>query len=108
MTTALASLYSGVPARSDTAMTGEVTLTGLVLPIGGLKEKVLAARRSGVREVIMPFENEVNVKEDLKSEQIADMKIDYVRTVDEVMALALQPRVDTPAEPLAHFGEPLG
>jgi hypothetical protein len=56
----------------------------------------------------MPFENEVNVKEDLKSEQIADMKIDYVRTVDEVMALALQPRVETPAEPLAHFGEPLG
>ena len=67
---------------------------------------MLAAKRSGVREVIMPFENEVNVKEDLKSEQIGDMKIDYVRTVDEVMALALQPVAEP--EPLAHFGEPLG
>ena len=66
---------------------------------------MLAARRSGVREVIMPFENEVNVKEDLKSEQIADMKIDYVRTVDEVMELALQPLAEP--EPLARFGESL-
>jgi ATP-dependent Lon protease len=92
--------------RPNLAMTGEITLTGQVLPVGGIKEKVLAARRSGVREVIMPFENEVNVKEDLKSEQIADMKIDYVRTVDEVMELALQPLPEP--EPLARFGESLG
>ncbi len=54
MTTALTSLYTRLPARSDTAMTGEVTLTGLVLPIGGIKEKVLAARRAGIHTVIMP------------------------------------------------------
>jgi len=107
MAAALVSMLTERCIRPNLAMTGEITLTGQVLPVGGIKEKVLAARRSGVREVIMPFENEVNVKEDLKSEQIADMKIDYVRTVDEVMALALQPCVDSP-EPLAHFGEPLG
>ena len=107
MAAALVSMLTERCIRPNLAMTGEITLTGQVLPVGGIKEKVLAARRSGVREVIMPFENEVNVKEDLKSEQIADMKIDYVRTVDEVMALALQPCVDPP-KPLAHFGEPLG
>ena len=76
--------------RPNLAMTGEITLTGKVLPVGGIKEKVLAAKRSGVREVILPFENEVNVREDLKSEQIGDMKIDYVKTMEEVVDLALE------------------
>jgi ATP-dependent Lon protease len=71
-------------------MTGEITLTGLVLPVGGIKEKVLAARRSGVREVILPFENEVNVREDLKTEHIADMQLHYVKTMEEVVDLALE------------------
>ena len=59
-------------------------------PIGGIKEKVLAAKRSGVREVIIPFENEVNVREDLKSEQIGDMKLHYVKSMKEVVDLALE------------------
>jgi ATP-dependent Lon protease len=63
MVTALASLYSGIPVRSDTAMTGEITLAGLVLPIGGVKEKVLAARRAGIRRVILPHGNEKDVRE---------------------------------------------
>jgi ATP-dependent Lon protease len=71
-------------------MTGEITLTGQVLPVGGIKEKVLAAKRSGVRELILPFENEVNVREDLKTEQIGDVKIHYVKAMEEVVDLALE------------------
>jgi ATP-dependent Lon protease len=78
--------------RTNLAMTGEITLTGQVLPIGGIKEKVLAAKRSGVREVIIPLENEVNVREDLKSEQIGDMKMHYVKSMEEVVDLALEPK----------------
>ena len=63
MVTALTSLYTNVPVRSDTAMTGEVTLSGLVLPVGGIKEKVLAARRAGVRHVILPKDNEVDLRD---------------------------------------------
>src|SRR5206468_5701088 len=57
MVSALASLYSGVPVRADVAMTGEITLSGLVLPVGGIKEKVLAARRAGIRHVVLPRDN---------------------------------------------------
>ena len=77
-------------------MTGEITLTGLVLPVGGIKEKVLAAKRSGVVEVILPFENEVNVKEDLKTEQIADMRMHFVRSMEEVIEIALEPQAGAP------------
>ena len=89
--TALLSMLTERCVRPKLAMTGEITLTGQVLPIGGVKEKVLAAKRSGVEEVILCHENEVNVKEDLKTEQIGEMKIDYVRTMEEVAALALEP-----------------
>jgi ATP-dependent Lon protease len=76
--------------RPNLAMTGEITLTGQVLPVGGIKEKVLAAKRSGVRELILPFENEVNVKEDLKREQIGEMNIHFVKAMEEVAEMALE------------------
>ncbi|MCS7159957.1 MAG: S16 family serine protease, partial [Gemmatales bacterium] len=63
MVTALTSLLTGLPARKDTAMTGEITLTGLVLPVGGIKEKVLAAHRAGIRRVILPRENQKDLRE---------------------------------------------
>ena len=69
-------------------MTGEVTLSGRVLPVGGIKEKVLAARRLGVREVILPKRNEKNVKEDLSEELRRDLTIHMVTTIEEVLALA--------------------
>jgi ATP-dependent Lon protease len=78
--------------RPNLAMTGEITLTGQVLPIGGVKEKVLAAKRGGVRAVILPAENEVNVREDLKTEQIDDIELHYVQTMEQVVDLALEPK----------------
>jgi ATP-dependent Lon protease len=91
MASALLSMLTERRVKQNLAMTGEITLTGQVLPVGGIKEKVLAAKRSGVREVILPFENEVDVREDLKSEQIGEMKIDYVKNMEEVVDLALEP-----------------
>jgi ATP-dependent Lon protease len=90
MATALLSMLTDRCVRPNLAMTGEITLTGQVLPIGGVKEKVLAAKRGGVRVVILPSENEVNVREDLKSEQIGDIEIHYVKTMEEVVDLALE------------------
>ncbi len=89
MATALLSMLTEKCVKPNLAMTGEITLTGQVLPIGGIKEKVLAAKRSGVKEIIVPAENEVNVREDLKAEQIGDIKIHYVTTMDELVPLAL-------------------
>jgi ATP-dependent Lon protease len=90
MAAALLSMLTDRCVRPNLAMTGEITLTGEVLPVGGIKEKVLAAKRSGVRELILPFENEVNVREDLKSEQIGDVKIHYVKLMEEVAEMALE------------------
>jgi ATP-dependent Lon protease len=90
MAAALLSMLTDRRIRPNLAMTGEITLTGQVLPVGGLKEKILAAKRSGVTEVILPFENEVNVLEDLKSEQIGEMKLHYVKAMEEVVELALE------------------
>jgi ATP-dependent Lon protease len=91
MVTAMASQLTGRPVRGDLAMTGEITLSGRVLPIGGVKEKVLAARRVGIREVILPRQNEKNVNEDLTEELRRDLTVHLVTSIDEVLALALQP-----------------
>jgi len=89
MFTALASLFSNRPVRPDVAMTGEITLRGLVLPIGGLKEKSLAAMRAGISTVIIPMLNEkdlVDVPEEVKQK----LKFVAVENVDEVLAIALE------------------
>jgi ATP-dependent Lon protease len=91
MATALASELTRRPVRGDIAMTGEITLSGRVLPVGGIKEKVLAARRVGIREVILPRQNEKNVNEDLTEELRKGLTVHYVQSVDEVLLLALSP-----------------
>jgi ATP-dependent Lon protease len=88
MATALASLYTDCAARSDTAMTGEITLTGLVLPIGGVKEKVLAARRAGIRRVILPKENDKDLRE-LPDHVRAEMEFILVERIEDVFAAAI-------------------
>jgi ATP-dependent Lon protease len=88
MATALMSLVSGRPVRDDTAMTGELTLTGQVLPIGGLKEKALAAQRAGIHRVLAPRRNEVDL-EDLPEPLREDVDFVWVGDVDEVFAAAL-------------------
>jgi ATP-dependent Lon protease len=85
----LASLLSGRPVRSDVAMTGEITLRGKVLPVGGVKEKVLAARRAGIKTVILPRRNESDL-EDIPEEARKEMEFVFVDTVDEVLHHALR------------------
>jgi ATP-dependent Lon protease len=96
MTTALASLLSGRPVRSDVAMTGEVSLTGRVLPIGGVKQKLLAAHRAGVTTVLIPQRNEPDL-DDVPAEVLARLDVHPVGDVREVLALALAPAAVTAA-----------
>jgi ATP-dependent Lon protease len=88
MATALASLYTKLPARSDTAMTGEITLTGLVLPIGGIKEKVLAARRAGINRIIMPRANQKDLRE-LPEEVRNDTQFIFADRVEDVLSAVI-------------------
>ena len=88
---ALASLYTGVPVRSDTAMTGEITLTGLVMPVGGVKDKVLAARRAGLTRVILPKENLKDLRQ-LPEAVRNELTIFPVETAAEMLAVALTSR----------------
>tara|TARA_B110000211_G_scaffold232482_1_gene296336 strand:+ start:2152 stop:4560 length:2409 start_codon:yes stop_codon:yes gene_type:complete len=89
MCTALVSVLTGIPVRADVAMTGEITLRGQVLPIGGLKEKLLAAHRGGIKTIIIPEENERDLKE-IPDNIKADLSIKPVKWIDEVLDLALQ------------------
>jgi ATP-dependent Lon protease len=88
MATALASLYAKLPARSDIAMTGEITLTGLVLPIGGVKEKVLAARRAGLQSVILPKGNQKDLR-DLPEEVRNEMQFLFAERIEDVLKAAI-------------------
>ncbi len=105
MATALTSLYTKLPARSDVAMTGEITLTGLVLPIGGIKEKVLAARRAGIKTVIMPKANQKDLR-DLPEDVRNEMEFIFASRVEEVLRTAipqLDERMDsTKTRPIIH------
>jgi ATP-dependent Lon protease len=89
MCTALVSVCTGIPVRADVAMTGEITLRGEVLPIGGLKEKLLAARRGGIKTVVIPKENERDLKE-VPDNIKEDLDIRAVKWIDEVLAIALE------------------
>jgi ATP-dependent Lon protease len=99
MTTALASLLSGRPVRSDVAMTGEVSLTGRVLPIGGVKQKLLAAHRAGITTVLIPQRNEPDL-DDVPAEVLAKLNVHPMSDVRDVLALALEP-ASTPAATVA-------
>jgi len=89
MATVLASLLTDIPVRPLTAMTGEITLSGNVLPVGGIKEKFLAARRAGVQNIILPAENRQNVEEDLTPEMMEGVKVHYASEIEDVLKVAL-------------------
>jgi ATP-dependent Lon protease len=89
MATVLVSLLTDTPVRPLTAMTGEITLSGNVLPVGGIKEKFLAARRAGVETIILPAENRQDVEEDLTPELIGDVQVHYASRIEDVLAVAL-------------------
>jgi ATP-dependent Lon protease len=105
LVTALASLVTGIKVRSDVAMTGEVTLRGNVLPVGGIKEKVLGALRAGIKEIILPERNRkdlVEVPDEVKSQ----LKFHFVSRVDEVLDLALEKVIERAARFTSEFSEP--
>ena len=98
ITAALASLYTGRRVRPDTAMTGEITLSGLVFPVGGLKEKILAAHRAGIRRILLPSRNEADI-EDLPEDVRKELTIVFVSRINEVIDAALEVLVANPPPP---------
>jgi ATP-dependent Lon protease len=109
MAAALASALTGRRVRPDLAMTGEITLSGHVLPVGGIRDKILAARRAGIYRVALPEQNEVNVLEDLPPELRREMTFVYLHTVDDALDQALAP-LESPTLPTdggtAHHAPP--
>ena len=103
LTTAITSLLTGIPVRDDLAMTGEITLRGQVLPIGGVKDKVLAARRAGLTTVILPKRNEGDL-DDLPKDARKAMHFVLADNIDDVLRTALErplPVISVPVEPAA-------
>jgi ATP-dependent Lon protease len=101
ITAALASLYTGRRVRPDTAMTGEITLSGLVFPVGGIKEKVLAAHRAGIRRIVMPSRNEADI-EDVPDDVRKELQIVFVSRIAEVIDASLEVLVANLPPPLPH------
>jgi ATP-dependent Lon protease len=99
--TSIVSALTRIPVRCDVAMTGEITLRGKVLPIGGMKEKMLAAHRVGIRTVILPKDNEKDLA-DIPAEIQADLTIRFVESMDEVLEIALE----RPLTPVTHDAGP--
>lgn len=97
MATTLVSLLTKQRITPLLAMTGEITLSGNVLPVGGIKEKVLAAKRAGVTDVILPADNRMNVEEDLTPEQLKNLTVHYVKTIDEALRVSLPEVAGGPA-----------
>ena len=111
MATTLVSLLTKRRITPLLAMTGEITLSGNVLPVGGIKEKVLAAKRAGVRDVILPAENKMNVEEDLTPEQLENLTVHYVKTIDEALQFSLPevaggPAATPPKDPKQDYHPP--
>ncbi|MDH5633866.1 MAG: endopeptidase La [Gammaproteobacteria bacterium] len=108
MCTAMVSMLTMIPVKADVAMTGEITLRGEVLPIGGLKEKLLAAHRGGIKTVLIPHGNEKDLTE-IPENVLKDLTVKPVRWIDEVLETALErmpePREETPEKPVAATGE---
>jgi ATP-dependent Lon protease len=99
--TAIASALTGIPVRCDIAMTGEITLRGRVFPIGGLKEKLLAAHRHGIFEAVLPRDNEKDLP-DIPENIRKEMRLHFVETMDEVLKIALEREIEAlplPATP---------
>ena len=101
ITSALASLYTGRRVRPDTAMTGEITLSGLVFPVGGIKEKVLAAHRAGIRRIVMPSRNEADIEE-VPDDVRKELQIVFVSRIAEVIDASLEVLVANLPPPLPH------
>jgi ATP-dependent Lon protease len=104
MFTAVASLLLNCPVRPDVAMTGEISLRGMVLPVGGIKEKVLAAHRAGIRLVLMPKRNAADL-EDIPQEVLDDLDIRLIERMDEILAVVLEPPLPAPPNDDEDLGE---
>jgi ATP-dependent Lon protease len=104
MATALVSAFTGTPVRADVAMTGEITLRGKVLPVGGIKEKVLGAYRAGIREVILPDENDKDLEE-IPDDVREEMDFHLVEHIDQVLSLALVRDVEADVRKTTNEGE---
>ncbi len=95
MFTAVCSLLLACPVRSDVAMTGEISLRGRVMPVGGIKEKLLAAHRAGIKHVLIPAKNRRDL-DDIPTDVKDEMKVTLISTVDEILPLVLEPPKKAP------------